>query len=159
MYAICRLQVSRCNAWLWRVSFRRRGKLYSKSFNDGVYGGSKHAQAAAIKWRDDQLQRLGILSIVEFHKQKRSNNRSGVPGVYFGTKKGQPKGFWEANLRLKDGTRISKSFSVRLFGKKNAFARAVVARNAMLADIEDRPYLSNPTAKQFAGTGRQGGRG
>ena len=82
MYAITRHRAA-IKAWCWHVRFSRRGKMYSKSFYDQVCGGAKEAKAQAIAWRDEQLMKLDALSLLDFHKQKRSNNVSGVPGVHF----------------------------------------------------------------------------
>lgn len=48
----------------------------------------------------------------EFCQQKRSNNTSGVPGVHFLRLKNQPKGIWQARIKLADGRKIHKTFSV-----------------------------------------------
>ena len=42
----------------------------------------RQAKAAAVAWRDEILSELQAFRLVEFHKQKRSNNVSGVPGVH-----------------------------------------------------------------------------
>ena len=71
------------NARYWKVSLGRRGRIYDKKFHDLKYGGSRRALAAAIAWRDSLVAKLPSLSMPEFHAQKRSSNRSGVPGVHF----------------------------------------------------------------------------
>ena len=153
MYAIRRHRAA-VNAWYWVVNFRRRGKMYSKRFYDITCSSSKKALAKAIAWRDQQLQRAKILTVAEFHQQRRSNNRSGAPGVHFHKTPRQPRGFWQATIRFHDGKRMSKNFSVRRVGRREAFARAVAARADMLAMVEDRPYLYDAVAKRFATPGR-----
>jgi hypothetical protein len=148
MYAIHRHRAA-INAWCWRVDFRRRGKAYSKSFYDIACGGSKKAKAAAVAWRDRKLAELKAFTLVEFHKQKRSNNVSGVPGVHFHKIPRQPLGFWQATISFHDGKRMAKSFSVRKFGRRRAFALAVAARSEMLAEVENRPYLYHSVAKRL----------
>ncbi len=138
MYAIRRHRAA-IKAWCWRVRFGRRGKMYSKSFYDLVCGGAKEAKAAAIAWRDEQLAALDVLTVREFHQQKRSNNVSGVPGVHFHKTTSQPLGFWQAKVRFHDGKSMAKSFSVRLYGDKEAFRLAVAARSELLAAVENRP--------------------
>lgn len=150
MYAIRRHRAA-INAWCWRVNFKRRGKSYSKSFSDITCGGSRKAKAAAIAWRDEQLAEIEALPLVEFCKQTRSNNISGVAGVHFHKTVAQPQGFWQAAIRLRDGKRIAKSFSVLRHGNKVAFNLAVAARVELLAKVEDRPYLSDPVAKRLSG--------
>lgn len=149
MYAITRAKKA-LNAWYWRVTFKRRGQAYFRTFYDLKHGGSKKARAAAIAWRDRQLADAKVLTRREFHAQRRSNNTSGVPGVHFVKSAAQPRGTWQAKIKLPDGTKPTKSFSVRRFGRREAFARAVAARAEMLALIDDRPYLYNATAKQCA---------
>jgi len=104
---------------------------------------------AAIKWRDAQLARLDVLKLSEFHRQRRSNNVSGVPGVHFHKTRRQPSGFWQASIRFHDGKRMAKTFSVLKFGRRKAFSLAVNARSALLAQLEDRPYVSHATAKRL----------
>lgn len=149
MYAIRRHRAA-VNAWCWRVNFRRRGKAYSKSFYDLACGGPKKAKAEAIAWRDEQLAKLKALTLVEFHKQRRSNNASGVPGVHFHKTRRQPLGFWQATIRYQDGKRIAKTFSVGKFGNREAFRLAVAARSELLAQVENRPYLYDEVAKRLA---------
>jgi hypothetical protein len=149
VYAITRLKAA-LNAWYWAVNFRRRGKLYSKRFYDLKHGGSKKSLTAAIVWRNRSLARAKILTYREFHQQKRSNNTSGVPGVHFLKSTRQPQGVWQARIKLRDGRKIHKTFSVRKFGWQRALERAVAARAKMLFLVEDRPYIKHPTAKRFA---------
>lgn len=149
MYAI-RRHCAAINAWCWRVNFRRQGKFYSKTFYDMTCGGSKNAKAAAIAWRDEKLAAIKALTMVEFHQQKRSNNVSGVPGVHFHKTPAQPLGFWQANIKSNDGKRVAKSFSVRRYGDREAFRRAVTARSELLARVENRPYLYDAAAKRLS---------
>jgi hypothetical protein len=143
------------NAWCWRVSFRRRAKPYAKDFFYLKHGGSKKALRAAIKWRDAQLARLDVLTLLEFHKQRRSNNVSGVPGVHFHKTRRQPSGFWQASIRFHDGKRMAKTFSVLKFGRRKAFGLAVGARSELLGQLEDRPYVAHATAKRLISGKRQ----
>jgi hypothetical protein len=59
---------------------------------------------------------------------------------------------------LPDGTSMTRAFSVRKFGSREAFKRAVAARARMLTLVGERPYLHHPTAKRFAAH-RPGGLG
>jgi hypothetical protein len=154
MYAIRRHRAA-VKAWCWRVHFGRRGKIYSKSFYDLTWGGSKEAKAQAIAWRDAQLAELDVLTVREFHQQKRSNNVSGVPGVHFHKTARQPLGFWQAKVRYHDGKSMAKSFSVLKFGDKEAYRLAVTARYELLAKVENRPYLKHPVAKRLAKQSRE----
>ena len=149
IYAITRLKAAR-NAWYWAVHFRRRGKMHFKRFYDLKHGGSKQVLAAAKAWRDRNLAKTKTFTHREFHAQRRSNNTSGVPGVHFVKSARQPSGAWQAKIKLPDGRKITKSFSVLKFGRKGAFKRATAARADMLTLIDEQPYLYDETAKQFA---------
>ena len=131
LYAISRLK-ARVNAWYWSVHLRRRGVRYHKSFFDGKYGGAAEARAAAVAWRDSMCAKLGETSLREFLAKKRSSNRSGMSGVRFSRPPGRPDGRWEAILKRTGRGATVKSFSVRKYGEKQAFDRAVAARIAML---------------------------
>ena len=138
------------NAWCWFVPFRRRGKRYEKRFYDLSLGGSAAAKAAAVAWRDAQLETIDALSMRDFHAQVRSNNTSGVPGVHFIKTAQQPLGVWQAKIKLPDGRKVHKSFSVRRCGYDEAYALAVKARAELLQLIDDSPYLNHRVAKRKA---------
>lgn len=151
LYAIRRHKAA-LDAWCWRVAFRRRGKLYARAFYDLRHGGPEHALAAAIAWRDGALAKTTILTVREFHAQRRSNNTSGVPGVTFIKSRSQPLGAWQALIKLPNGRRLSKSFSILKYGRKQAFKLATAARAHMLTLIDEQPYLKDKTAKQASRT-------
>lgn len=46
---------------------------------------------------------------------------------------------------------MSKTFSVRKFRRRRAFALAVAARSEMLARVENRTYLYHSVATQLIG--------
>lgn len=153
MYAISRIE-AKPGIWCWAVAFRERGNTRYKSFYNTKCGGSSKAKAAAIAWRDSQLTQRLTLTYREFHQLRRSNNLSGAPGVMFLTQARTPKGLWQAKVKRPDGKQITKSFAVGKYGYKDAFERAVAARDEMVRSIEDRPYVHHPTAKRFADKGR-----
>jgi len=148
MYALNRLQAT-SGTWYWVVSFSRAGKMRSQRFYDPMYGGSAKAKKAAVAWRDEQLTQTPALSLVQFCQQKRSNNVSGVPGVHFLTSARQPEGLWQAKLKIAGKAR-TKSFSVREHGDRRAYEMAVAARQALLAEAQDRAYLYDPLARRKA---------
>ena len=149
MYAITRAKKAK-TAWYWRVSFKRRGNHHFHTFPDLKHGDSKQALAAAIAWRDRQLRQARVLTLREFHAHRRSNNSSGIAGVHLVASQRQPKGAWQAKIKLAHGKKLTKSFSVKRFGRREAFRRAVAARARMLDLVADRPYLKHATAKKFA---------
>jgi hypothetical protein len=136
------------------VNFSRNGQVFSRRFYEPMYGGSKKARQAAIAWRDEMLAKTPALTVLEFSQKVRSNNTSGVPGVTFHKTPRQPKGIWQAGLTLSSGKRLRKSFSVLWHGDENAFALAVQAREAMLAQADDEPYLYSPVALKAAKSAR-----
>lgn len=148
MYAINHFQHEK-GTWYWVVHFGRRGKLYYQRFYEPKYGGSRQALKAAIAWRDRQLAKLKVLTIREFHQRKRSNNTSGAAGVHFHISRRQPLGSWQAKITPHDGRAMTKSFSVRKFGRRKAYALAVAARLELLSGVKDRPYLYHPVAKRL----------
>lgn len=110
MYAITRSRKAK-NAWYWRVSFRRHGTDYFRTFYDRKHGGSSKALAAALAWRDRKLREARVLTLREFNMQRRSNNTSGVPGVHFLKSPRQPHGLWQARVKLPSGRKIHRTFS------------------------------------------------
>ena len=155
MYAIGRLKQAK-SAWQWRVTLRRRGKLYAKTFPDLKHGGTKKALAAARAWRDRKISGVRALGLREFNALRRSNNTSGVAGVHFLKTRRQPLGYWQAKVKLPGGRKIHRSFSVRWFGERQAFRLAVAARAELLLRVENRPYLYDRTARKFAALQRRG---
>jgi hypothetical protein len=136
--------------WYWSVNFSRNGKAHCDQFSDLAYGSAAKARAAAVAWRDEQLKTAKPLTLVEFCQKKRSNNTSGVPGVCLMFSARQPLGFWQAKLTIGGGKYKSKSFSVLTHGNEGAYKLAVAARQQLLSDAKDVPYLYDPLAKKLA---------
>lgn len=149
MYAISRLKRAK-EAWQWRVHFRRRGILQAKGFPDLQHGGKKKALLAAIAWRDARMASTRPLSLREFNAMRRSNNTSGVAGVHFLKNRRQPLGYWQAKVKMPDGRKVHRSFSVRRFGERQAFKLAIAARIELLMRVPDRLYLRDRSARQAA---------
>lgn len=95
--------------------------------------------------------KLKTFTLLEFHQQRRSNNASGVAGVHLQVTPAQPLGFWQATIRFQIRKRMSKTFSVRKFRRRRAFALAVAARSEMLARVENRAYLYHSVATRLIG--------
>ncbi len=148
-YALTHLQTSK-GLWCWTVNFKRRGRLYQMRFYETATRSSARAHKQAVAWRDRQLASLSPLGKREFCQQQRSNNTSGVPGVHFLRNAKQPLGFWQARLKLTGERTRYKSFSVRSHGHEKAFAMAVAARQQMLAQVKDEPYLYAEVAKRLS---------
>lgn len=156
LYAISRIQL-RPGIWFWMVAFRRRGKHYYKSFYDVRRGGPEKSLAAAIAWRDEQLAKVTAFGKRDFCRLVRTNNSSGVPGVQLVRPRNQPQGSWQARLKLPNGRELTKAFSVKKYGEREAFRLAVDARNAFLETIEDEPFVNHPLAKELCAQRLGGG--
>ena len=150
MYAIKRIHPTP-NSTGWRVVFVRRGKKYSKTFFDSTFRGSRKALTLAVAWRDRAIAEAGVTTRRGFCETKRSNNTSGVSGVHFLRSLKQPLGVWQARDKLLDGRRVHRSFSVTKFGSAEAFRLAVASRAELLQLVDERPYLTHPTAKRLTG--------
>lgn len=147
-YGITRLKKAKA-AWCSNVVLSRRGKTFSKAFYDDSLGGKAAALRAAIAWRDE-VARTEILTFRDFHEQARSNNTSGVPGVCMVKSAAQPEGAWQAMIKPEGKRKMTRSFSIKKFGKRAAFNLAVAARKDMLDALTPRPYLHSATAKRIA---------
>jgi hypothetical protein len=150
VYAIYRHKAAK-NAWYWIVTIRRRAERFERCFYDQSLGGSRKALVAAIAWSDQRLSKQLAFTMREFHELKRANNTIGVPGVFFLQPSASRRdGGWAAYVRFSNGKGKSRTFSIRKYGEPDAFARAVAARDELLELVDDKPYLKNRTAKQFA---------
>ena len=112
----------------WTVSIRRRGDHVNRCFLAKNFGGMDQALQAAIAFRDEVNQRFPPLTKREKCAVLRSNNTSGVPGVYLTT-----TGEWVARVFLGDGRRKTRRFSIRLLGEDEARRRAIQARAELLS--------------------------
>lgn len=148
MYGIRRGQ-TRVNARYWVVHIKRNGTPYSKRFYDGKCGGESQAKAQARAWLREIMTRTKAFTNLDFHRQKRSNNTSGVPGVHFLTTQAQPLGVWQARIKIVGTPARHRTFSVKKYGERQAYRLALKARQEMLASIVEKPYLYAETARLF----------
>lgn len=136
----------------WRVGIVRQGELHRKTFTDSIYGGTDQALLAAKAWRDHLFQSLPVESMAQRMTRISATNTSGVAGVGLRTEKknGDTQQFWVAyGPKLKGYSRRSKAFSVDKYGEKQAFALAVKAREAFVAEFNDAEHLHHRAAKQM----------
>lgn len=131
------------------VAFRRRGRHYYKSFYDVRRGGPEKSLAAAIAWRNAQLAKVEALGIRDFCQLLRTTNTSGVPGVLFIRPANQQEGSWQARLRLPNNRIVTKTFSVKAYGEREAYRLAVAARQELLEQVDDKPFVMHPVAREF----------
>jgi len=128
-YAIARIDLPRARTHGWQVRLQRRGVKYGKYFGDGVYGGKKQAIEAARSWRDELLKKMGAVEQARICTRS-TRNRSGVVGVSKVTvvSNGTRYEFWQATWSPEVGRRRCMKFSIRRYGDREAFRRAVIAR-------------------------------
>ena len=149
MYGISRVDNERYRTHAWRVSFSRRGKRYVKSFPDKKLGGKGRALQMAKAYRDQFLAQHPPLSRREFCTFLRSNNQSGITGVYryaksFTLAKGEVKKswYWEATWPIGRSQQAHMAFSVNEHGEQRARQLAVAARQKALAQLEGAFWAS-----------------
>ena len=115
----------------WRVTAKRQGKRFVRYFSDRP-NGRNAAFRAARAYRDKLMARLPWPTKV---KRKYVLNRTGVVGVCITverTRAGRLMRRYVASWSRRDGSRGKASFSIRLYGKEEAFALAVQARRTAL---------------------------
>lgn len=127
-YAIARIDLPCASTHGWQVRLQRRGVKYAKYFGDGIYGDSSRAVKAARDWRDELLVKIGDAQARICTRSTR--NRSGVVGVSKVTvvTNGSEYEFWQATWSPEVGRRRCVKFSIRRYGDREAFRRAVIAR-------------------------------
>ena len=143
MYGISRIDCERNYTHAWRVSLCRRGKRHVKNFLDKACGGEDSAFIEAKQYRDYLLFKYPPISRKEFCNSKRSNNKTGITGVYKYRKTYQLKDksqreswYWEANWPDANGESVSKSFAVKRFGEELAKQMAIRARENGMQSVE-----------------------
>lgn len=115
------------------MTIQRRGKIYTWHFTDSVYGGKRKALDAAKVYRDSLLASLRPFTHIEYCQIKK-NNRSGISGVTriaaWETHRGRRlyRRYWLAQWPIKPGKAKTKKFSIKQYGERGAYRRAVRAR-------------------------------
>ena len=143
MYGISRIDDDTHRTHAWRVSLRRRGKGHVKNFPDKKYGGKRKALQLAKAYRDDIVAKHPPITRKEFSSIIRSNNNSGITGVYRYAKRyylasGEEveTWYWEGHWPTQRGQYQSVRFSVSEFGEDIARAKALRARKKGMQAVE-----------------------
>ena len=143
MYGISRIDDDVYRTHAWRVSLRRRGKCLVKNFADKKCGGKGRALKHAKQYRDALLLEYPPLSRQEFCSILRSNNKSGITGVYtyaksFTLNDGRVKEswYWEATWPSEEGKQTHVAFSVNEYGEEMARQQAIRARKKGMRGLE-----------------------
>ena len=149
MYGISRIDSDRFHTHAWRVKLTRRGETHVKNFPDKRWGGKGKALAQAKAYRDELLEKHPPLTRQEFCSILRSNNQSGITGVYryaksFTLKNGKVKEswYWEATWPIGKSRQASRSFSVNEFGEAKARELAILTRAEALNALEGHYWAS-----------------
>lgn len=144
-YALRRIDNPNRSTHGWKVQLVRHRKDYARYFSDAQYGGSDQARQAAIEWRDRFDIEVPRLSRADKADILRSNNTSGVPGVFpwqYKDKKGHIHRYWVAVWKPETGQKHkSRKFSIARYGEEDAKARAIQARQEAMAIQKQEPYV------------------
>jgi hypothetical protein len=153
-YGIGRVDDDKKSMHCWVVHIERKRRVWHRSFSDGVCGGKAKALHAARAFRDEVLVSHSPMTRAENASIRRSNNRSGVPGVLrqasVETTAAGPveRAYWIAYWTKPDGKRSIRKFSIRKYGEKDAFKRAKAARKQALAEM-DVPHTTSRGLKNW----------
>ena len=149
MYGISRIDTDRFRTHAWRVKLTRRGKTHVKNFPDRRWGGKGKALVEAKAYRDELLVKHPPLSRLEFCSILRSNNQSGITGVYryaknFTLKNGKIKEswYWEATWPIGKSKQSHLSFPVNEYGEAKARQLAIRARKEALRSLDGHYWAS-----------------
>jgi hypothetical protein len=131
---IYRIDHDKSHTHSWLVTVQRRGRIYHRHFTDSVYGGKQRALGAAKTYRDGLLASLRPFTRPERCRIRKTNNRSGVSGVTridtLEKSRGRiyPRRYWLAQWPIGGGKAQMKKFSIKRYGERGAFQRALQAR-------------------------------
>ena len=149
MYGISRIDTNRFRTHAWRVKLVRRGNIHIKNFPDKQWRGKNNALEQAKVFRDALLAKHPPLSRQEFCSILRSNNQSGIPGVYryaksFKLKNGKIKEswYWEASWPIGKSKQSHLSFPVNQHGEAKAKRLAIRARKKALKALDGHFWAS-----------------
>ena len=120
----------------WEVKIIRPGNSFHRSFSDTKYGSNREAAyAAAVKCRDEELQKGPAMTSYELPIRPKKTNRSGIVGVRKGLKTvKRGKSVWEYPASITTGTPVSggksktKYFVIALWGSSKAARDAAIAQ-------------------------------
>ncbi|PIF77206.1 hypothetical protein CLU95_4379 [Variovorax sp. 54] len=118
----------------WSVDIRRNKVRMVKAFYFNTHGGRGGALKQAQAYRDELVrEHLPVLKR-EIAQRVRSDNKSGIAGVYFRQEPGGKNPMWIASTRVSPDKGISKAFSVGRYGSR-AKELAIAERQKQLAQM------------------------
>lgn len=142
----------------WQIYLHRDGVAHQKFFSDSKWGGRAQALATAKQYRDELLRKYPPLLKRDMAIRSRKKSDTGYIGV---TRVQRDKRWvWRARIALPDGKSLTKAFSEKMYGKSQARALAIAARQQMVEQhiapdenlwkIHDRLTINGaPTNKVF----------
>jgi hypothetical protein len=136
---IRRIDCARTRTKAWHATVSRLSGKLERTFSDGVHGGRREAYLAAREWYEKAVAALPLVPRIVRMATRRSNNRSGVSGVYRWPADGGnvPGAYWSARWVVVPGQRpVIRKFSVALYGERVAKQMAVDARCEALKTID-----------------------
>ena len=137
----------------WRVSIERQGKKHRKTFTDSMYGGKDAALLAAKAWRDRVFIVLPLDTRAQVAARVNATNTSGMAGVHCCNDNQGATTRWVARApKAKGQPSRSKTFSIAKYGAEQAFALAVQARQAFMAELDDAQFMRHPAPRQLLET-------
>ena len=142
-YGITRVDCASSRCYGWRVSLRRKGQMFVKTFHDKKSGGSAQALKLAEAHRDYIVSTHAPMTRRKFAEIIRRSNRTGISGVYKYVKRftradgsvGE-NWYWEANWPTTPGDSCRIAFSTKTYGEENARQMAIRARQKGLDEVE-----------------------
>ena len=142
LYAIHRVDQASTRTHSWLVTIQRRGHIYNRHFSDRLHGGKRKALEAAKAYRARLVSQLKPLTRQELCAIRKTNNRSGVSGVIRVDVLEKIRGrlyrriYWDVQWPIGNGRARHKKFSVKKYGERGAFLRALKARKQALRDLD-----------------------
>lgn len=123
----------RTHAWL--VQVQRRNNTIIKMFTDNIFGGKQKALSAALEYRDALIIAAPSAEHNLWHRTiVRRNNTSGTPGVGLYKRPNGAEKF-VAYWIDENGIRKSRTFSVKIYGRRKAKQLAIAERQRQLERI------------------------
>jgi hypothetical protein len=141
-YGIYRVDQDSSGTHSWLVTIHRRGRIYNRHFSDRPHGGKRNALEAAKAYRDRLVSELRPFTRPEVCSIKKKNNRSGISGVSRIDVWEKTRGrisrrvYWDVQWPIENGKARHKKFSVKKYGERGAFLRALQARKQALRDLD-----------------------
>lgn len=120
----------RTHAWI--VQVQRKNNIIIKMFSDSLFGSKQKALMAALEYRDFLIIAPSPAEHNLWHRTiVRRNNTSGIPGVGL-YKRSNGKERWVAFWIDENGIKKSRTFSVDVYGQRQAKQLAISERQRQL---------------------------